>query len=79
MGISPKLNSCQQGRHHKPSLLDSPPLLTLVRIQFPACFSHSFIHVFSGDVWSESPLNFALIFLWGLEIVFPETQNEKKP
>lgn len=32
-GISPKLNSCQQSRRHKPKLLDSPPLSTLVRIQ----------------------------------------------
>lgn len=32
-GISPKLNSCQQNHHRKPNLLDSPPLLTLVRIQ----------------------------------------------
>lgn len=46
--------------------------------EFSVNFNHSFIHVFSRDVWSESPLNFALLVLWGLGVLFPETQKAEK-
>lgn len=78
MEISPKLNSCRQSRRHKPKLLDSPPLSTLVRITFPVCFNHSFRPVFSYDVCSGSPLNFVLLVLWGLGVLFPENPECRK-